>query len=40
MQRVGTALVALQREGVALQKIEDGDLALMIDIGGVAADGA
>ena len=40
MQAVGTAIVGFQREGVALQKIENGDLALMIDVGRVAADRA
>ncbi len=38
MQRVGAAVMVLEREGVALEQIEDGDLALVLDIGGVAAD--
>ena len=38
MQRVGAAGVIFEREGIALEQIEDGDLALMLDVGRVAAE--
>ena len=38
MQRVGAASCAFEREAVLLEEIEDGDLALVLDVGVVAAD--
>ena len=38
MQRVGAAGVIFEREGIALEQIEDGDLALMLDVGEFAAE--
>src|SRR5262249_56411118 len=38
MQRVRAAVMVLEREGVALEQIEDGDLALMLDVYRVAPD--
>ena len=35
---IGAGVVALQREAVFLEEIEDGDLALMLDLGRCAAD--
>ena len=37
-QRIGAGLMGLEREAVLLQEIEDGDLALVLDLGVVAAD--
>ena len=37
-QRIGAGVVRFEREAVLLQEIEDGDLALMLDLGIVAAD--
>ncbi len=39
MQRIGSVFLALfQREAVGLEQIEDRDLALVVDLGVVAAD--
>ena len=37
-QRIGAGVVRFEREAVLLQEIEDGDLALMLDLGLCAAD--
>ena len=37
-ERIGAGIVVLEREAVLLQKIEDRDLAFMLDFGSVASD--